>query len=63
MNTFSEKLKQARADAGMSQAKMSEKMEIPIRTVENWESGKREPPAYVQKMILNELANLVGEGD
>ena len=56
MYTFSEKLKQARADAGMSQAKMSEKMEIPIRTVENWESGKREPPAYVQKMILNELS-------
>lgn len=58
METFAEKLKQARAKTGMSQQKMSDKMLISKRTVEKWETGERVPPEYVQRFVLNELENL-----
>ena len=30
-------------------------MLIPRRTIEDWESGKRSAPLYVQRFVLNEL--------
>ena len=62
METFAEKLKQARAKTGMSQQKMSDRMLISKRTIEKWETGERVPPEYVQRFVLNELENLKGEG-
>lgn len=56
---FSEKLKQARSIAGISQAKMSETLFIPLRTIESWESGSREPPSYVQSLVLNAIKDLL----
>ena len=53
--TFAEALKEARAAAGMSQQKMADRMLIPKRTIENWETGERTPPPYVQRFVLNEL--------
>lgn len=58
METFAEKLKQARAKTGMSQQKMSDRMLISKRTIEKWETGERVPPEYVQRFVLNELENL-----
>lgn len=55
MKDFSEKLKQARKDAGLSQKGMADRMLIPKRTIENWETGDRTPPEYVQRFVLNEL--------
>lgn len=52
---FNEKLKQARKDAGLSQQSMSDRMLIPKRTIENWETGDRTPPEYVQRFVINEL--------
>lgn len=54
--TFANALKEARATAGMSQQKMADRMLIPKRTIENWETGERTPPPYVQRFVLNELA-------
>ena len=56
--TFSEKLKQARKAAGLSQKGMAERMLIPKRTIEKWEIGERTPPEYVQRFVLNELDQL-----
>ena len=53
--TFSEELKQARADTGLSQQALADLTLIPKRTIENWEAGLRTPPAYVQRFLLNEL--------
>lgn len=53
--TFAKALKEARAAAGMSQQKMADRMLIPKRTIENWETGERTPPPYVQRFVLNEL--------
>lgn len=57
METFAEKLKSARVAAGMTQQAMSDRMEIPKRTIEDWENGRRTPPEYVQRLVLNELIN------
>lgn len=48
-------IKEARQAAGLSQAKMAELLEIPKRTIENWEMGKTTPPVYVERLVVNEL--------
>ena len=58
---FSEKLKQARTAAEMSQQGMADRMLIPKRTIENWEIGERTPPEYVQRFVLNELEQIKDE--
>ena len=51
-------IKEARKEAGFSQAKMSEVMKIPKRTIENWESGKTKPPEYVERLVVAELLRI-----
>ena len=58
METFAEKLKAARKAAGLSQQGMADRMEIPKRTIQDWEGGLRIPPGYVQRFVLNELETL-----
>ena len=60
METFAERLKAARAAAGLSQQSMADLMEIPKRTIEDWERSKGTPPPYVQRFVLNELTELKG---
>ena len=55
---FAEALKTARTDAGITQQGMAESMLIPKRTIEDWERGKRTPPSYVQRFVLNELESI-----
>lgn len=45
------KIKEIRKLTGLSQAKFAARYEIPKRTIENWETGKTEPPEYVAKML------------
>lgn len=58
MENFAEKLKAARKAAGMSQQGMADRMLIPKRTIEKWETAERTPPSYVQRFVLNELESL-----
>ena len=44
-------MKRIRSLTGMSQAAFSKAYGIPKRTIEEWETGKRNPPAYVLKML------------
>ena len=55
MADFAQQLKEARKSAGISQQAMADKMLIPKRTIEKWETGERVPPDYVQRFVLNEL--------
>ena len=55
IETFAERLKTTRSNARLTQAELSKRMEIPQRTIEDWEAGKRTPPQYVQKLILQAL--------
>lgn len=52
-------LKEARMHAGLTQAEMSERFEIPKRTIENWETDKRKCPVYVEKLIVEKLEEII----
>ena len=54
MNEF----KVARLAAKLTQQEMSERMLIPKRTIEDWENDRRNPPPYVKRFVLNELAEI-----
>ena len=51
------KIKETRAEYHITQKELSEITEIPLRTIENWESGKRKPSPWVEKMIIEYLRN------
>lgn len=51
-------IKEAREKAGISRAEMSRRFEIPLRTLEDWETEKRTPPPYVAKLIIEKLEKM-----
>ncbi|MDF2510456.1 MAG: hypothetical protein K0S04_322 [Herbinix sp.] len=53
------KLKDARIKAGLTQQAMSDKFEIPKRTIENWEAETRKCPVYVEKLLLEKLEGII----
>lgn len=52
------KIKAARAKAGISQQKLSERLGIPKRTIENWESEVNSPPEWAEKLLIQAIENL-----
>lgn len=54
MNAKSE-IKEARISAEMTQEELSKTLEIPLDTIKNWESGRRVPPAWAEKLIIEKL--------
>ena len=46
-----ETIKALRAASGLTQEKFAEKYNIPKRTIENWETGKRIPPDYLVELL------------
>lgn len=44
-------VKEIRKEAGLTQAEFAKKHEIPLRTLQSWETGEREPAAYIVKML------------
>lgn len=54
-------IKDYRKQAGLTQQEMSEKLEIPKRTIESWETGKRNPPKYVENLVIEKLIKIAEE--
>lgn len=50
-----EKLKKIRTEAGMNRREFSEYMGIPLRTLEEWEAGRRKMPDYVLRLIAYQV--------
>ena len=48
-------IKSERIKHGLTQEQLSNITEIPVRTIQNWESGIRKCPSYVEKMIFDKL--------
>ena len=44
-------IKEIRALTGLSQANFGKKYNIPLRTIQDWEAGKRKPPIYVVELL------------
>jgi DNA-binding transcriptional regulator YiaG len=53
-----ESIKNARKEAGLTQAGMSELTKIPQRTIQEWEGGRRKCPPWAERLILKELAEI-----
>ena len=51
MNKEKMTIQEMRALMNMSRARFSREYQIPIRTLENWESGARKAPDYVLHLL------------
>lgn len=51
-------LKELRAKTGLSQTEFGKRLGgIPLRTIQNWESGERTPPEWTLKLIAYRVEN------
>lgn len=51
------KIKQLRIKHGLTQQSLSDELNIPKRTIQNWESGARHAPGYVIDLIVDKIDN------
>lgn len=51
-------IKALRSETGLSQTEFGKRLGgIPIRTIQNWESGVRTPPAWAVELIAYRVEN------
>lgn len=48
---ISEQIKKLRELTGLNKKGFAEHFGIPLRTVEEWEAGRRTPPEYIPRLI------------
>ena len=48
-------IKELREGAGMSRKEFSEHTGIPVRTLEDWEAGRRTPPEYIPRLLAYQI--------
>lgn len=48
-------IRELRASTGMTRKAFSEHTGIPVRTLEDWEAGRRTPPEYIPRLIGYQL--------
>ena len=48
-------IKELRESTGMSRKEFSKHTGIPVRTLEDWEAGRRTPPEYIPRLIAYQL--------
>lgn len=48
-------IKEMRQQTGMNRREFSEYTKIPVRTLEDWEAGKRTPPEYIPRLLRYQL--------
>lgn len=51
-------IKTLRSEFNLTQAKLSEITGIPLRTIQNWDSGQRKPAEYVVELIRFKLEHI-----
>ena len=51
-------IRAARKRLGLTQKELSEKLEIPKRTIEDWEGGRRNPPEWVKRLVLEKMREM-----
>ena len=49
------KIKEARVKTGMNRKEAAMLLEMPYRTLENWENGVNYPALYIERLIIKEL--------
>lgn len=48
-------IKELRESIKLSRKEFSEHVGIPVRTLEDWEAGRRTPPEYIPRLIAYQL--------
>lgn len=48
-------IKELRESTGMTRKAFSGHTGIPVRTLEDWEAGRRRPPEYIPRLIAYQL--------
>ena len=56
-------IKSERIRHNLTQEQVSNITGVPVRTIQNWESGIRKCPDYVEKMILDKLNQMFDQPD
>lgn len=51
LNEQTENMKRIRKEAGFNRREFADYMGIPLRTLEEWEAGRRKMPDYVLRLI------------
>ena len=52
---LSEKIRALRAETGLNRKQFEEHFQIQLRTVEEWEAGRRKPPEYIPRLIKYQI--------
>lgn len=52
---IAEKIKKLRERTGMTRKAFSEYTGIPVRTLEDWEAGRRTPPEYIPRLLSYQI--------
>lgn len=52
------KIKECRKAAGLTQKQFSELFEIPIDDIKSWDSGRRCPPKWAEKLLLEKMEQM-----
>lgn len=50
-----DKIRELREQTGMTRKDFSLHIGIPLRTIEDWEAGRRRPPVYIPRLIEYQL--------
>ncbi len=53
--TIAERITELRESVGENRKEFSKHTGIPIRTLEDWETGRRTPPEYIPRLIAYQL--------
>lgn len=51
-------IKEARQAAGLSQQGVTDTLGIPRRTLQDWETGKRNPPGWAEALVIEKLEKI-----
>lgn len=54
-------IKEYRQLAGLTQKQFSDLFKISIDVVKSWDSGRRKPPEWAEKLIIKELERMRGQ--
>ena len=49
------RIRELRESIGLTRKDFSEHIGIPVRTLEDWEAGRRTPPEYIPRLIAYQL--------
>ena len=52
IETQIKRLKKIREELGMNRTEFSHYVDIPLRTLEEWEAGRRQMPDYVLRLLI-----------